>query len=274
MEGELYMRKRKHTNSCLLSLLSICASIAFVLLAGVFGLYVLSEKPTIYEEQDVVVTSKANKDSVEVVKALEPNLEEDTDEEKIATPPKSDTLTEESIAQSEAPNNQEVASNISQEETLGQAIDEVEAGQNLPETRQNLPESSESAEVVDGESAKTQPEDEDFEEVPFYDAYVLKLDENIVNKMDDVYNNGQIDYQNVVNKMFKNLSLSDQLRLLNIIFSKVQNININEVWNMIKDGIDDQDSIRLQELVRANFTLEELDELYVYYQSMEIAESE
>ncbi|MEG2302627.1 MAG: hypothetical protein RSC14_07095, partial [Niameybacter sp.] len=146
--------------------------------------------------------------------------------------------------------------------------------QNLPETRQNLPESSESAEVVDGESAKTQPEDEDFEEVPFYDAYVLKLDENIVNKMDDVYNNGQIDYQNVVNKMFKNLSLSDQLRLLNIIFSKVQNININEVWNMIKDGIDDQDSIRLQELVRANFTLEELDELYVYYQSMEIAESE
>ena len=43
---------------------------------------------------------------------------------------------------------------------------------------------------------------------------------------------------------------------------------------MISDGVSKEDSVKLQQLVQEHFTLEELDELYSYYASLDIVENE
>lgn len=114
----------------------------------------------------------------------------------------------------------------------------------------------------------------EFEEVTVYDSYVLQLDEDVLDQIEHTLKNGQIDYAAVISEMFSSLSFSEQVKLLNMILSKVQNININEIWNMISDGVSKEDSVKLQQLVQEHFTLEELDELYSYYASLDIVENE
>lgn len=268
------MRKRKHTNDCLLRLLNLCASISFVLLIGLFAVYFLTERPEVYTEEQLAnltenLTGKKMKQEVvsdQVVTEDISGKSQLSQGEELASQQDNDKFPNQNNIQSEndisieQESTDEVSSTINVDQLVEgggntQSIDKAEISKQVEETRE-------------------QPTDEKYEQVPIYDAYVLMLDDHIVNQMEGVYNNGRIDYQNIVNKMFSNLSLSDQLKLLNMILSKVQNININEVWNMIKDGIDEEDSKKLQELVQENFTLEELDELYMYYQSMEIADNQ
>lgn len=242
----LYMKRRKkHTNGCLLRLLGLFVGTGFVLLCIAFGLYVLSEKPQIY-----------NQDGSKVVKDAKV-LEEYLDTKEVTTNQVESVITDKEevkVVEQDVP---PVTAAKSDEQSIDVKENPIE----------------EVAENSDVESSVQKEEESlQFEEVSIYDAYILKLDENILNEMNGALKDGQIDYAAFVNKMFKQLSFADQIRLLNIILSKAQAININEVWNMVKDGVSEEDSIKLQEMVQAHFTLEELDELYAYYESMEIAE--
>nr|WP_307992774.1 hypothetical protein [uncultured Niameybacter sp.] len=264
------MRKRKHTNGCLLRLLSFCASFSFLLLAGLFGLYYISEKPEIAaskaDGQEVSSIQKATVDSTQE-NNLDQTREEIGESGRVNTPQNhsSNPIDENGLAKPY--NNLRVDEDISDSST-GESGDEVKASDSegssgLEYEGDNIASTPASPEVI-----------KDFEKVAVYDKYILSLDEDIVGTMGDMYNNGQVDYKSIVTKLFSKLSFSDQLRLLNIILSKAQNININEVWNMISDGITEEESVKLQELVQTHFTKEELDELYMYYQSSEIANNE
>lgn len=231
-------RRKKHTNGCLLRLLGIFVGTGFIMLCIAFGLYVISEKPQVYEED----TSR---------------VMVDTEEE---------TSYEEALADLE--------------HNLLIAEDKVEIEGEEPLTEETLVEEDEEVIIQSGETSERSNDSEvsqdeetlHFEEVPVYDTYILKLDENILDEVNGVFKDGQIDYRAFVSKMFKSLSFADQINLINMIMSKAQGININEVWNMVKDGVSEADSIKLQEMVQKHFTLEELDELYSYYSSMEIAD--
>ena len=249
------MRKRKHTNGCLLRLLSFCASLSFLLLAGLFGLYYISEKPDISGETEtkLEVSKQEVSGGLEMDEDIREAISEEVQEEQkdLAYSSDQDDLHEQENSLS---SKEDEGSLEGLGKELGEKIESVAEEGDLFDT---------SLEVI-----------KDFQKVSVYDSYVLSLDEDIVNKMGDMYKGGQIDYKSVVSKLFSKLSFSDQLRLLNIILSKAQTININEVWNMINDGINEEESIKLQEMVQANFTKEELDELYMYYQSIEIADNE
>lgn len=241
------MHKRKHTNGCLLRLLSFFASLGFLVLAGLFGVYLLSERPTIATEngkEQEVSSALKSQDHTRLKDGLEASKE-------------AFELSEEGLLTDQASFLEE-GSQTSLEEETDVLLEYEEEAVTQEET---------------GESSSTSQDITAFEEVSLYDEYILTLDENIVGTMGNMYNDGQIDYKSIVTKLFSNLAFSDQLRLLNIILSKVQTVNINEVWDMIKDGIDEEESIKLQQLVQANFTKEELDELYMYYQAMEMVES-
>ena len=87
-----------------------------------------------------------------------------------------------------------------------------------------------------GPSSEIGEESLEFEEVTVYDSYVLQLDEDVLDQIGHTLKNGQVDYAAVISEMFSSLSFAEQVKLLNMILSKVQNININEIWNMISDG--------------------------------------
>lgn len=231
-------RKKKHTNGCLLRLLVIFVGTGFIMLCIAFGLYVISEKPQVYEEDTsrVMVDTEEETSYEEALADLEHNLLIEEDKVEIEG---EEPLTEETLVEED-------------EEVIIQSGETSE--------RSNDSEVSQDEETLH------------FEEVPVYDTYILKLDENILDEVNGVFKDGQIDYRAFVSKMFKSLSFADQINLINMIMSKAQGININEVWNMVKDGVSEADSIKLQEMVQKHFTLEELDELYSYYSSMEIAD--
>lgn len=233
-------RRKKHTNGCLLRILGIFVGTGFIMLCIAFGLYMISEKPQIYEEDTsrVVVDKK----------------EEEPDHEEALAQVEDALLTEEVAKEEEA--------SLQTEEL-------VEGSKDLD---LEPVDTSEATEPRESSKAGEAEETLHFEEVPVYDTYILKLDENILDEVNGVFKDGQMDYRAFISKMFKNLSLADQIKLLNMILSKVQDINVNEVWSMVKDGVSEEDSIKLQEMVQSHFTLEELDELYSYYESMEIAE--
>lgn len=232
-------RRKKHTNGCLLRLLGIFVGTGFMMLCIAFGLYVISEKPQIYEEDTsrVMVDAKEETNYEEALADIEDNL-----------------LIEEDKVEIEG-----------EEPLIGEPL--------VEEDEEVIIQSGETSERNNDSEVSQDEETLHFEEVPVYDTYILKLDENILDEVNGVFKDGQIDYRAFVSKMFKSLSLADQIKLINMIMSKVQGININEVWNMVKDGVSEADSIKLQEMVQRHFTLEELDELYSYYESMEIAES-
>lgn len=237
-------RRKKHTNGCLLRLLGIFVGTGFIMLCIAFGLYMVSEKPQIYEE-----------DTSRVVV----NKKEEAPEHEEALAEVEDTLLTEEVAE--------------EEESSLQTEELVEGSKDLSLETVETSEATKTEETSKSSETRETEETLHFEEVPVYDTYILKLDENILDEVNGVFKDGQIDYRAFISKMFKNLSLADQVKLLNMILSKVQGININEVWNMVKDGVSEEDSIKLQEMVQSHFTLEELDELYSYYESMEIAES-
>lgn len=261
------MRKRKHTNDCLLRLLNLGASVSFVLLIGLFAVYFLTERPEVYTEEQLATLTEnlTGKRMNQEVISDQIATQDDVNEPQFKN--EQEVSIEQTTDQPSTPSDiqQDTKASMTQD-TMSEAKAESHSN--------NLVEESPSGESTAQADLSNQTGEVEFKEVPIYDAYVLMLDDELVGQMEGVYNNGRIDYQNVVNKMFSNLSFSEQLKLLNIILSKVQNININEVWNMIKDGIDEEDSKKLQEIVQANFTLEELDELYMYYQSMEMVQNE
>lgn len=252
------MRKRKHTNGYLLRLLSFCASFSFLLLAGLFGFYFISEKP------EIAALKADGQEVSSIQKTTGGSIEENSLDEANLSPNQIDEY---------EPDLTKAYNNLSVDEDMAEA----NTGKNGEEVKASNSEESSGLEP-EGDNITSVPASpeviKDFEQVSVYDKYVLSLDENIVGTMGDMYNNGQVDYKSIVTKLFSKLSFSDQLRLLNIILSKVQNININEVWNMISDGINEEESVKLQELVQTHFTQEELDELYMYYQSSEIADNE
>lgn len=277
MEGVLYMGQRKHRNGCLLRLLSLCASGGFVLLVGLFGLYYLSETPSVYSESESgsglssIYNGLSGRATQEASKEISSKWVQSNETEELEDTTRSqDTNSLQDSLPKEATKAESPQKATGHQETI-QADTLSEQDEETTQKDTKSQEQSGAEQVVEG--VETTPS-ETFEEVAIYDAYVLSLDEEIVDKMGDLYKDGQIDYQHVISKLFSKLSFSEQLRLLNMILSKVQTININEVWNMINDGIDEEESRKLQELVQANFTMEELDELYMYYQSIEIAENE
>lgn len=258
-------KRKKHINSCLLRLLGLFVSSGFVLLCLSFGLYLLTERPVVYEEDGQAMgvehSSTMSHEAGEAISLPSQNVAAQTADESVQ------------------------ASVIVPEEKLEEKLEETPLETTMQQdTKENVP--TEVVEATDETKDKTkdkttgalqQTEEEEaleFEEVLVYDSYILQLDEGILDQIGDSFKNGQIDYAAVISEMFSSLSFADQIRLLNMVLSKVQTININEVWNMIQDGVSSEDSIKLQQLVQEHFTVEELDELYSYYASMEIVENE
>ena len=249
------MKRKKHTNSCLVRLLGFFAGSGFILLCITFGLYFFTEKPSIYEQDSHTVKRVKNVEEVKHIKE---------DEKHYANKIKENVINESIEAA--------VISPIALK-------DEIKQEEKVEVVKTDDRDKSDQETVVNDEnklesSLEKEEEPLEFEEVTVYDAYVLQLDEEVLDQIGDTLENGQIDYAAVINEMFSSLSFSKQVKLLNMILSKVQNVNINEIWNMIRDGISKEDSIRLQQLVQEHFTLEELDELYSYYASIETVENE
>lgn len=245
------MKRKKHTNSCLVHLLGLLAGSGFILLCITFGLYFFTEKPAVYEQESY--TAKGVKD-VEVIQQTKEdeshykNQREESVEVALITP---ETLEDDK----------------KQEENIEEIkIDDTQMAYQATKVV------SEENQVEDTLEKEEKPLA--FEEVTVYDAYVLQLDEEVLEQIEGTLENGQIDYAAIINKMFSSLSFAQQVKILNMILSKVQSIDVSEIWNMIRDGISKEDSIRLQQLVQEHFTLEELDELYSYYASIETLENE
>lgn len=250
------MRRKKHTNSCLLHLLGLLAGSGFILLCVAFGLYFLTEKPSIYEQDDRVMNPPLSLE--QEVSSMGEGLEE----AKRSSNEVAD-ITDESIEASVRVPEEKI-----EESPLGDSV-EVVQDDIAPDVSADT-----SDESGIEPSAEIGEESLEFEEVTVYDSYVLQLDEDVLDQIGHTLKNGQIDYAAVISEMFSSLSFSEQVKLLNMILSKVQNININEIWNMISDGVSKEDSAKLQQLVQEHFTLEELDELYSYYASLDIVENE
>ena len=254
------MRRKKHTNSCLLHLLGLIAGSGFILLCVAFGLYFLTEKPSIYEKDNRVVSAPISLDTgnnIEINKEAQAHshIADREDESMEASMPLTEDKTEDKIEEKSQEESVEGVTKVPQEEIVVSS------------------QSDTSSESAAKQPTDTQEESLEFEEVTVYDSYILQLDENLVGQIGDTLENGQIDYGAVIGEMFSSLSFAEQVKLLNMILSKVQNINVNEIWNMISDGISKEDSVKLQQLVQENFTIEELDELYGYYASMDIADN-
>ena len=256
------MKRKKHTNSCLVRLLGLLAGSGFILLCITFGLYFFTEKPVIYEQE--AYTVKGIKD-VEVIQQTKEDEEDYKDQ-------RDESIERESVAVARM-TPVILEDDTKQEESI-QEIEEIEE----IETDDSQMEHQETTVVSEENQGEETLEKEEkplaFEEVTVYDAYVLQLDEEVLEQIEGTLENGQIDYAAIINKMFSSLSFAQQVKILNMILSKVQSVDVSEIWNMIRDGISKEDSVRLQQLVQEHFTLEELDELYSYYASIETVENE
>ncbi|MGL4799756.1 MAG: hypothetical protein ACRCWY_10250 [Cellulosilyticaceae bacterium] len=268
------MKRRRRSNGCLLSLLKTIVVGSFVVLMSFFGMYAWVVSGNEEKSKEVASTSSVPEGEytgskpIEVIERVEPPAYE------IYQQPE-----ELPVVQQQSKSN--VGGEASQEvevqdvpvttDTESVAVSLEEVKPSTEEVVQPSDENSVAKEVVQVEPIEV-PQLEEPVDISVYDRYELNLDDAVLKEAHGIVKDGQIDVTTVVAQYFASMSMQEKMRLINMLISKIKNVDIGYVWGIVADGITVEETAILQKLIEENFTEQEIDELYTYYAKSELAQ--
>ncbi|MGL5677834.1 MAG: hypothetical protein ACRDDX_15660 [Cellulosilyticaceae bacterium] len=268
------MKRRRRSNGCLLSLLKTIVVGSFVVLMSFFGMYAWVVSGNEGESKEVASNSRfeeeedAGTKSIEVVERVEPPVYE------IYQQPEEVPIVQQrskSNAGGDASQEREVQDVPATADAESVAVPVEEVKPSIEEVVQPSDESSVAKEVVQVEPIEV-PQMEVPVDISVYDRYELNLDNAVLKEAQGIVKDGQIDVTTVVAQYFASMSMQEKMRLINMLISKIKNVDIGYVWGIVADGITVEETAILQKLIEENFTEQEIDELYTYYAKSELAQ--
>lgn len=266
-KGVPSVRRRKRTNGCLLSLLKMMVVGSFVVLMSFFGMYKLTTSIDSVKPREQASPDNETRALVQV-QSHAVKVEHKSVEEEVA--PK-----EEITIKEEVPIVEQVT-RVQTTEEAGQT-QEVAVPPNdeiiieIPKEVVTHIEEHTLEEVVKEQVEEEQTMDSKVD-IPVYNRYELNLDEGVLQEAENIIKDGQINVTNVVGQYFASMSMQEKLSLINMLVSKIKNIDIGYIWGIVADGITLEETLLLQQLIEDNFTEDEIDELYMYYEKSELAQ--
>lgn len=279
LKGVLSVAKRKRTNGCLLYIIKIMVISSFVLLMSFFGLYVLTTQVTIPSTESLASSEMTKEydfkttDKNEVQLAYESAQKEkrmDTAEEVVK---KEKKVLVESLEDEPGVGNQ-----LMEETVLETTYEEKSIKDSTEEQLESITISDEGTKVgTSNETVESKKSSETAStpvDIPIYNRYELTLSDYVIKEAEGVISEGNVDITALVGQYFASMSTREKLRLINMLLSKVQHIDIPYVWGIVADGITIEEATVLQGLIEQNFTEAEIDELYTYYAKSELAQLE
>ena len=238
------MDKRKHDNEWLLNLLKQIIMGGFILLLGSFLLFVVTTRPK----------EKVPENNVPDQPPLVETFIEEVPEPVIEVlPPERIFIEDDTILEAE--------------ETLLEPVSNEDINQASYEKEEDT-----FTERPIEDEVSTQ--DLDNPPIPIFSAYKLTLSDYVIQEAGEVILNEDLDVSTLVGQYFANMTFKEKLRLVNMLVSKIKNIDVFYLWDIVADGITLEEVAILQGLIEENFTLEEIDELYGYYIKSELAQME
>ena len=252
------MKKRKRTNGCLLSAIKTITIGAFALLMSFYGLFVLTSEK---KEEALIQTLSATLEK-ESIQLAEPSVEEESLQDMEEDTPlgeaiqidDSSTHTEQSV-QGDAVERTQV--NVYGAEALA-----LEEPSEVPVEVQTI-EVAEGADTTDTT---------DTTDIPVYNRYKLHISDYVIQEAEEIIAEEEVSVAKLVSRYFSNMTAREKMSIINMMASKIKNVDVGYLLGLITRGITDEDIAIIQTMIEENFSVEEVDELYSYYVRSDLAQ--